>query len=51
MFQVARQQLTYYAGKSSTLKAVATTATCAIEGRRSAIGASQLCLFVGDQVL
>jgi hypothetical protein len=31
---------TYYAGKSSTLKAVATTAHCAIEGYKSAIETS-----------
>jgi hypothetical protein len=31
---------TYYAGNSSTLNAVATTAHCAIEGYRSAIETS-----------
>ena len=37
-------QGTYYAGKSSTLKAVATTAHCAIEGYKSAIETFLVCI-------
>ncbi len=37
--------MAYYAGKSNTLNAVATTAQCAIDGYMSAIEASQfICL-------
>jgi len=41
--------MTDYAGKSSTLNAVATTAHCAIDGYMSAIEASQ-CLYSSPSI-